>query len=980
MSLPSPALHASLLGRRAAGANPLVHLLLLLGIASGAQAASVPTIGEQASAPDHLRAFIAEQNDLASRRAFTGIRLLRRSLTPTPGIEPGLATRAASDSEALLVVAQLDRFPSHAQWQQWATHGVDHVDYLANRFWLISVAGDLSQAFALIQAVSFTSYLAPDKVAPALDFFTGRPDFFDEADGLVVLDLTLIDAHPIRHGSVRDRFHRTGKSFVDNSGGRLLTIVTEPSNIPHLAAQDSVLLVVPGAWQGELLLDGVRTVVHADHVLGADGFLLTGAGIRMANNELMGSGSGHEDFFDHDAAGNPTTPRWTPLAEQQCITSIQRPFIQSHAQMTAGIMLGNGWQSEANGGAPLAFRGMAPRATYECYDRNSARAHVSSHSYVGTELTTNTIWDAATVGDLSIQRFHAHVAAAGNSGVAPPFYSPEAGYFSILNNSKNTLVVANAQVNQHIHPTSSSGPTHDGRIKPDIAAPTTNFRPDLDNGFEVEIETITLLRDDSSLYSWTFDSHSPAWHQGWGHTDNVGLFGQVFLDVRQTSAGNMLIDVAPKPWGEQWRLSPVVGTQVVPTNHPTAAGEPLDFVGAAGDVLEIHYRAVSQSLAAPLGYFDLKPVWLRAFPPMNSSDWYSQGAHGAIGIGDGQWRTIQIPVGHAQDIFVKGNPFWPDVETWSGFDIQYLGLRFNQTDFQPTTTFPQYYQGTSGTSGASPVAAGAYALAMEHLTTLYRRVDLDDKQRRSVFFTHAQPPYGMPFNSTWKGLFVHTARDLTDAQPGPGVVAQPPNPDTGVPTSYYAGPDYTTGYGMLDAQSGVDLLTHVAAGEPLYALVEQSIISGQYHTYAITVSDAFASGSKGLKITLAWDDPPAYGSTSEIEPKLVNNLGLVLQDPAGNLHEPWSLDIPYAYDETNGPHMVEPEPIDDDDIVPARRDLPNDRDNLEQVQVDNLAPSQTGTWLVHVVDNGMGSPALSGQPYSLIVSPWNVSEQCHACE
>ncbi len=249
-----------------------------------------------------------------------------------------------------------------------------------------------------------------------------------------------------------------------------MTLVTEPSDIAKISAFANVLAIVPGAWHEELLMDGIRAVVDADQVLGANGEVLTGAGIRMANRERIGTGSGHEDFYEHDLAGNPTLPRWTPLAPQQCIDTTAPAFYLLHAQMAAGIMLGNGWQSARNSGQPLAFRGIAPEATYDCYQKVGARPHVSSHSYVHTSNPTNTDWDAAIVGDLTIERFHAHVAAGGNSGL-------DLGYFSIKNNAENALIVGNTQVNGYIHPSNSSGPTYDGRIKTDIAAPTRNLPP-----------------------------------------------------------------------------------------------------------------------------------------------------------------------------------------------------------------------------------------------------------------------------------------------------------------------------------------------------------------------------------------------------------------------------------------------------------------------------------------------------------------------
>ncbi|MFK7887832.1 MAG: hypothetical protein AB8G16_13310, partial [Gammaproteobacteria bacterium] len=85
-------------------------------------------------------------------------------------------------------------------------------------------------------------------------------------------------------------------------------------------------------------------------------------------------------------------------------------------------------------------------------------------------------------------------------------------------------------------------------------------------------------------------------------------------------------------------------------------------------------------------------------------------------------------------------------------------------------------------------------------------------------------------------------------------------------------------------------------------------------------------------------------------------------DPDGNLHYPWSLDLPYIpTNPAEYPGSVEPEPITAADIVPARRDQPNARDNVEQVLVDM---PDYGVWKLWVLGSGMGT---ADQRYSLAI-------------
>jgi hypothetical protein len=79
-----------------------------------------------------------------------------------------------------------------------------------------------------------------------------------------------------------------------------------------------------------------------------------------------------------------------------------------------------------------------------------------------------------------------------------------------------------------------------------------------------------------------------------------------------------------------------------------------------------------------------------------------------------------------------------------------------------------------------------------------------------------------------------------------------------------------------------------------------------------------------LRVTLAWDDPPAVELAS---PALVNDLDLVVLDPANVRWFPWTLD-------PNTPSA---------DAVRTREDHIN---NVEQVAVD--APARSGTWRIDV--------------------------------
>ena len=175
----------------------------------------------------------------------------------------------------------------------------------------------------------------------------------------------------------------------------------------------------------------------------------------------------------------------------------------------------------------------------------------------------------------------------------------------------------------------------------------------------------------------------------------------------------------------------------------------------------------------------------------------------------------------------------------------------------------------------------------------------------------AFPGRADPLPSTLRATLVHNATDLVDAST----------------TWYRSGPDYASGYGLVRINESVASLERGDA-------IEGSVSHAKSARYFITV----AAGGDPLRITLAWDDEPALDGAN---PALVNDLDLVVTDPAGNRHFPWTLD-------PGNP------------AADAIRSAENHVDNLEQVLVD--APA-AGIWTVDVRGT---SVATGRQNFSLV--------------
>ena len=147
---------------------------------------------------------------------------------------------------------------------------------------------------------------------------------------------------------------------------------------------------------------------------------------------------------------------------------------------------------------------------------------------------------------------------------------------------------------------------------------------------------------------------------------------------------------------------------------------------------------------------------------------------------------------------------------------------------------------------------------------------------------------------------------------------------------YHAGPDWATGYGLIDAESATELIA-----KPDQYIEDQINHSGDTDTYDFFV---FPETSE-LKSTLAWDDFPGSILTANTSRKLVNDLDLILISPNGSIHRPFVLP-PLTPETPIGGVYTGVDPIAPGNIMPAVPGI--DRlNNLEQVLVNNPDP---GPW------------------------------------
>jgi len=173
----------------------------------------------------------------------------------------------------------------------------------------------------------------------------------------------------------------------------------------------------------------------------------------------------------------------------------------------------------------------------------------------------------------------------------------------------------------------------------------------------------------------------------------------------------------------------------------------------------------------------------------------------------------------------------------------------NQQCYRAPADSPEYFDYTwfGATSAAAAMVSGNAALFLE-----------DFRAENISYYGPRGTKRGKPLPSTVKAHFIHTARDLNDAG-----------------TSWYnPGPDYASGYGLLDMEAAID---QMRSGKWIEACIDQD----ETHSFAVY--------GFNVKFTLVWDDAP--GEAGAVDSVLVNDLDLIVREEAsGTRHYPWTLD------------------------------------------------------------------------------------------
>jgi len=235
----------------------------------------------------------------------------------------------------------------------------------------------------------------------------------------------------------------------------------------------------------------------------------------------------------------------------------------------------------------------------------------------------------------------------------------------------------------------------------------------------------------------------------------------------------------------------------------------------------------------------------------------------------------------------------------------------------------QGYVFMCGTSMAAPSVTGVLALMVEQFHT-------------------SHPGLQRPRPATLRALLVQTATDLVHHPGQAGFTDYTWNdPDSAQPLIFHAGPDWSSGYGVVNAQEAVAAVRgrHFAEGSVSP--------TNRTDTYTLTVP----AGREKLQVTLAWDDEVGDPTKAITATQLVNDLDLTLRSPDGVVVRPWVLGLlPRAANVYNasGVDIGTRDPITRaTHVLPAYRGIDR-RNNLEQVTVTATTQITPGNWIIQV--------------------------------
>jgi hypothetical protein len=541
-----------------------------------------------------------------------------------------------------------------------------------------------------------------------------------------------------------------------------------------------------------------------------------------------------------------------------------------HATSVAGIIAGDGDASELHGGTPYRWRGMAPEAEIV---GNPGAAFLSAWQMSGWIFEDGVDASNSSLAlslDGSYDERSAAIDAVARGSAGRPHLAVIAaannglsaqhgvlrGYYSVLTTAKNAITVGALCADAENRWRGSSM----GPTWDGRIAPLLLAPADWltwpGNGRAVAIDFVRF-EDDGGAVGFAMEFDDPGELTGWRTVQNVSDW--------EVAGGELRFN------------SEIVGIVI----SPDALG-----VDPAYHVLRARAKVAGWSDPRSRG----------ALYEWGTAPYCDPGCAVWDAAAGSAWRAASaedVWDEHVVDVGAAGVE-WVRIRPYDGADHATYGPSFDPED---DTSYAEHGQ----TSMAAPVVTGGAILLLQALHESSGR----DPDAQAVMA------------STARAILVDTAVDVVHEE---AWIQDGRNPDTGVPPTFGAGPDFSSGFGRIDVAEAV---ATAEAGRWL----EDAVREGETRVFEVRVP----AGAARLTVTLAWDDPPADPDSDWEAPKLVHDLDVRVTDGGGFEALPWTIEPP--------PH--EPLPSVDGvgpfdaatDLRGAVRDEDH-RNPIEKVEVD----------------------------------------------
>jgi PKD repeat protein len=361
-------------------------------------------------------------------------------------------------------IMQFYAVPSQAEQNEMQKLGIVFFDYIPKNAFMVSIPKDITETQLSKFNIRSIAVVKPEMKLTKVLSSTGIPDWAKNGDGNARFVLGFYPNIPITQVAAELGKHNAEFIFVAEGFVNVTFAESELDAITNIELfhyiQEADEKSEPENFRART---SHRTNVLQGNYMGGNNY--DGSGVLVAHGD-DGDIDKHIDFTGR-------------------LTSFAGPSNGNHGDHVAGTVFGAGNLNPAG-------KGMAPGAEIAYFSYSSGGSIYltgidTMYSNMGVRITQSSYSNGSNAGytflcremdkDIRENRSLMHVFSAGNAGTANSGYGAGPGWGNITGGhkqGKNVIATANMTWDDNLANSSSRGPAHDGRIKPDIGAVGTN--------------------------------------------------------------------------------------------------------------------------------------------------------------------------------------------------------------------------------------------------------------------------------------------------------------------------------------------------------------------------------------------------------------------------------------------------------------------------------------------------------------------------